>query len=96
MARIEQRVPQNVPGRFYVEWTCIYCDLCALTAPTIFREFSERGWAYVFRQPTTADEIKEAMEAAHGCPTESIGFDGQEHDWDAIPPMQELSGGDSA
>jgi len=91
MAYIEQRVPQNVRGKFYVEWSCLYCDLCVEIAPTIFNEFKEQGWAFVARQPSTEEEVRAAMEAVEGCPTESIGFDGDRHDWDAIPPMQELN-----
>ena len=90
MARIEQRVAQNIPGKFYVEWTCIYCDLCVETVPAIFKENKETGCAYVFRQPSSAEEISAAMEAVEGCPTESIGFDGDLHDWSAIPAEQDL------
>jgi ferredoxin len=91
MARIEQRVAQNVPGRFYVEWSCIYCELCAQMAPTVFREFEPQGWAFVFHQPSTPEEARAAMEAVESCPTESIGFDGDRFDWSSIPPGQDLS-----
>jgi ferredoxin len=76
MAAIEARVPENVPGRFYVDRSCIYCGLCDQTAPTVFRECNEQGWAFVFHQPTTPDELRLAREAVEGCPTASIGTDG--------------------
>ena len=81
MAKFEDRVAQNVPGKFYVDWSCIYCGLCDETAPTVFREHNERGWAFVFHQPTTPDELLRVQEAVEGCPTESIGADGDQHDW---------------
>ena len=81
MAHFSDRVPQNAAGRFYVDWSCIYCDLCHQMAPTLFIEHSERGWAFVARQPATPDEITLCIEAAEACPTESIGTDGHLHDW---------------
>ena len=33
MADRMDKVPENVPGRFYVDATCIDCDLCRETAP---------------------------------------------------------------
>jgi ferredoxin len=92
MASITQRVRQNVVGKFYVDWTCIYCDLCVDTAPGVFKEFKERGWAFVDRQPTTEEETRQAIEAVEGCPTESIGFDGDQYDWAAVPPEQDTVG----
>ena len=85
MADFKDRVPHNVRGKFYVDDTCIYCDLCRETAPTVFREENEFGWASVFRQPVTAEELQLTLEAVEGCPTESIGTDGDQFDWDAIP-----------
>ena len=76
MADISTRVPQNAPGKFYVDDTCIYCDLCVETAPIIYAEHKESGFAYVLRQPQTPEEVHLAMEAVENCPTESIGTDG--------------------
>jgi ferredoxin len=76
MAILAQRVPQNVPGRYYVDGQCIYCDLCVAIAPNIFKEYKEQGWAYVFHQPSSEEEEARAIEALEGCPTESIGKDG--------------------
>src|SRR5262249_25066489 len=78
MASIAARVPQNVHGKFYVDFSCIYCGLCEQTAPTVFRECNEQGWAYVFHQPETAQELHQAIEALEGCPTASIGRDAKE------------------
>ena len=76
-------VPQNVPGRFFVDCSCIYCDLCVLTAPTVFREDHASGLAYVYHQPVTTEELALAAEALEGCPTESIGAASYDPAWRA-------------
>jgi ferredoxin len=73
MANILDKLPQNVPGRFYVDSTCIDCGLCPSTAPAHFRRDAEIGQSYVFRQPETPEEIALCREALESCPTESIG-----------------------
>lgn len=76
MAILAQRLPLNVPGRYYVDAQCIYCDLCVETAPEVFKHYSGEDWlhvAFVFHQPTTETEEAKALEAMEGCPTESIG-----------------------
>ena len=72
MAEFEIAVKENVGGRFFVDDTCIYCDLCRVVAPTIFAEHKS-GWAYVKRQPDNEEEIRLVYEALEACPTESIG-----------------------
>ncbi len=73
MADFKHAVAQNVEGRFFVDDSCIFCNLCTITAPEIFEEDKENGWAYVKRQPRTENEIELAYESLEGCPTESIG-----------------------
>jgi ferredoxin len=70
------RLPQKVPGRYYVDSTCVDCDLCRNTAPNLFRGDEETGFSFVYCQPVTLEEIALAEEAKQGCPTESIGNDG--------------------
>ena len=77
MANPADRLPQNVPGRFYVDAQCIACDLCRETAPTIFARHDESGYSFVQRQPQTEEEIALAQEAIEGCPVEAIGDDGE-------------------
>lgn len=76
MADRNSKVPENVPGRYYHDNTCIDCDLCREMAPQFFRRQEEGGYTYVFRQPVTAAEIAMAEEARLACPTDSIGNDG--------------------
>ncbi|MCO5053772.1 MAG: ferredoxin [Verrucomicrobiae bacterium] len=75
MADHTQRLPQNVPGLWYVDSNCIDCDLCRETAPSVFRRDDENGNSYVFHQPETEEEIRQAIEALSGCPVEAIGND---------------------
>ncbi|MDB6036799.1 MAG: putative ferredoxin [Verrucomicrobiales bacterium] len=78
MPNRNERNPGNAPGAFYVDSTCIDCDLCRDTAPLSFQRNEEIGLSIVFRQPVSIAEIKQAREALEGCPTESIGCDGNE------------------
>ncbi len=73
MPNILDRLPQNVPGRFYVDSSCTDCGLCPSTAPSHFRRDDEIGQSFVFRQPETPYEIALCLEALESCPTESIG-----------------------
>lgn len=73
MADPSDRFEKNIEGRYYVDETCIYCDLCRETAPTLFAEDKASGIAYVFKQPETDEERHLARESLEGCPTESIG-----------------------
>ncbi len=78
MAEKSLRLPRNVAGRFYVDETCIDCDLCRQIAPDVFAQDDEEGKSYVMRQPLTPEEREAAHEAMESCPTESIGDDGDE------------------
>lgn len=71
-----RRYAANVPGPYYVDDSCIDCDLCRSTAPRFFARHAEGGYSHVQRQPTTEAELAEAEEARLSCPTETIGNDG--------------------
>ena len=77
MADRNLRSAENVPGKFYVDNTCIDCGLCPDTAPQFFRRHDEGGYTIVHHQPQTPEEIALAEKALSGCPTESIGNDGE-------------------
>jgi ferredoxin len=77
MAEKINRLPQNVAGEYYVDSTCIDCDLCRNTAPGFFKRDDETGYSFVYRQPVTEEEHALAKEAKQDCPTESIGNDGK-------------------
>ncbi|HEX8371981.1 MAG TPA: ferredoxin [Chthoniobacterales bacterium] len=67
---------ENTPGAFYVDDTCIDCDMCRSNVPQFFRQMDAEPYSVVWQQPVTPEEIALAMEALQGCPTESIGNDG--------------------
>jgi glyoxylase-like metal-dependent hydrolase (beta-lactamase superfamily II) len=71
MANFNTRVPENVPGLFFVDHTCIDCDTCRQLAPQTFGETA--AYAYVAAQPQTADATRQALRALLACPTGSIG-----------------------
>ena len=76
MANRNDKPPENVPGPYYVDATCIDCDLCRNVAPQFLRRQDEGGYTYVHRQPLSREEIALAEEALRACPTDSIGNDG--------------------
>ena len=77
MAITSDRLTQNALGRFYVDSSCIDCDICRSTEPAFFTRDDQIGFSIVHRQPITAEEIALAEEAKDGCPTASIGDDGE-------------------
>jgi glyoxylase-like metal-dependent hydrolase (beta-lactamase superfamily II)/ferredoxin len=65
------RRKENVAGAFYVDSTCIDCDLCRQIAPESFTRRGEQS--AVYRQPETSAELLDASKALVTCPTASIG-----------------------
>ena len=80
MADKNDKWPENVKGRFYVDEQCIDCDLCRETAPDFFQRNDDGGYSFVFKQPNpdSQAEIDLCMEALEGCPVEAIGDDGED------------------
>lgn len=76
MANRNDKLSENMPGTYYVDSSCIDCDLCRGNAPQFFRRDDEHGYSIVYKQPTNPEEFKQAEDALAGCPTESIGKDG--------------------
>ena len=71
MADLRKILSGNEPGEFFVDSSCIDCDLCRQIAPAIFRE--EGDVSVVARQPVTSEEVRRAEMALVTCPTASIG-----------------------
>jgi ferredoxin len=70
------RVKENVPGAYYVDSSCIDCDVCRDTAPESFTRCDENNYSFVFKQPEGEEELAAAEEAVLCCPVEAIGNDG--------------------
>lgn len=71
MANVRKQVPENVPGDFFVDSTCIDCDACRQIAPAVFGEARETS--FVKDQPRASGERRQALQALLSCPTGSIG-----------------------
>ena len=77
MADKRLKWPENSPGPFYVDESCIASDFCVATAPEHFK-MDETGHAYVYRQPVTPEEHQRCKEALTGCPVNAIGDNGND------------------
>ena len=71
MANLKKRLEANVPGEFFVDSSCIDCDLCRQIAPAVFR--AEGDTSVVHHQPVGEAESRRAEMALVTCPTASIG-----------------------
>ncbi|HTH37968.1 MAG TPA: ferredoxin [Pyrinomonadaceae bacterium] len=78
MAEIRDKLPDNIPGKFYVDRECIDCDVCRDTSPANFARNDENGYSYVRKQPENEAEFDLCVEALNACPVEAIGDDGIE------------------
>jgi glyoxylase-like metal-dependent hydrolase (beta-lactamase superfamily II)/ferredoxin len=92
VASLAQRLPDNVPGDFFVDSTCIDCDACRIFAPAVFSDKGDQS--SVYHQPETDDERLAAQKALISCPTSSIGSL-EKHDMrPALAALPELVDGD--
>lgn len=71
MANVERRLPENVPGDFFIDSSCINCDTCSELAPETFRDHGDQS--SVYRQPKTPEQTRLALMSLVACPTGSIG-----------------------
>ena len=76
MADPDDKVELNVAGKYYVDSSCIDCDVCRETAPNNFKANEDEGYSYVYKQPENDDEEGQCEEAMESCPVEAIGDDG--------------------
>jgi glyoxylase-like metal-dependent hydrolase (beta-lactamase superfamily II)/ferredoxin len=73
MARLEDRLPENAPGDWFVDRTCIDCDLCRQIAPAVFGRADGAEQSFVHCQPANEADRRRAALALVACPTSSIG-----------------------
>ncbi len=73
MARATDRIAENVDGDFFVDSSCIDCDLCRQLAPATFARTDRRAQSYVHQQPGDDAARHRALMALVACPTSSIG-----------------------
>jgi ferredoxin len=80
MADPTDKLPGQAPGRYYVDSSCIDCDVCRETAPENFQANDDEGYSFVVKQPEGEDEEAQCQEALESCPVEAIGDDGEDSD----------------
>ncbi|HVY48016.1 MAG TPA: MBL fold metallo-hydrolase [Minicystis sp.] len=73
MARAGLRLAENVDGPYFVDTSCIDCDLCRQVAPRTFARSDRQAQSIVLRQPEGEAERRRAAMALVACPTSSIG-----------------------
>jgi glyoxylase-like metal-dependent hydrolase (beta-lactamase superfamily II)/ferredoxin len=71
MASARLRRAENAAGDFFVDDTCIDCDLCRQIAPDTFSRAGDQS--AVHAQPGTPEAEWRALKALVTCPTASIG-----------------------
>ncbi len=76
MADLDDKVEGSVDGKYYVDASCIDCDVCRTTAPENFKANEDEGFSFVFKQPGNEEEEEQCEEAMEACPVEAIGDDG--------------------
>jgi glyoxylase-like metal-dependent hydrolase (beta-lactamase superfamily II)/ferredoxin len=72
MADPARRLPENAPGDFFVDASCIDCDTCRQIAPDTFSR-SPGEHSFVRSQPAGPRAAHRAALALVACPTASIG-----------------------
>lgn len=77
MADINEKWEDNVPGKYYVDKSCILCNLCSEIAPNNFKESDDGDHNIVSKQPENEEEEALVKDSIEQCPTESIGDDGE-------------------
>jgi glyoxylase-like metal-dependent hydrolase (beta-lactamase superfamily II)/ferredoxin len=71
MAERKRAFPDNAPGTFFVDRSCIDCETCYTLAPETFEDAG--GHSRVHSQPRGEAERRRARMALVACPTASIG-----------------------
>jgi glyoxylase-like metal-dependent hydrolase (beta-lactamase superfamily II) len=84
VANPSDRHPANVEGPWFVDRSCINCDVSRQCAPWMFGEVDDQ--AVVVRQPATTEEERDAARAMLACPTASIGKVGKKPPTDGLFP----------
>ncbi|MBN1648252.1 MAG: ferredoxin [Spirochaetales bacterium] len=76
MAELSRKTPESVPGKYYVDLSCICCGICTLIAPKNFMVTLSKEYGYLGKQPENSEEKIAVDEAILHCPVNAIGADG--------------------
>jgi len=80
MADNTHKVPENIPGPWYVDDTCTPCRTCLdVTGADGLIKYESADEKYVFfhKQPEGDEELECANEMMAVCPQNAIGDDGE-------------------
>ena len=77
MADKTNKQPENLPGKWYVDTTCVPCNSCMDEAPNLLKYSEDQSHVFFTKQPATPEEEQCAQRASEICPTGSIGSDGE-------------------
>ncbi|MEK9138048.1 MAG: ferredoxin [Bacteroidota bacterium] len=72
MANKTAKLPNNVPGDFYVSEDCDGCAYCGMVAPENFEFDKPSNTYFVSKQPKTQEEMELLREAMEDCPVDAI------------------------
>ena len=78
MANPNEKYEDNVQGLFYVDRDCIACDTCVGLAGQHFALTDSSDHAFVFKQPSSPQELRVCEEALQTCPVGAIGKESNE------------------
>src|ERR1044072_351630 len=95
MKRVAQaalKLPENVPGDFFVDSSCIDCDACRIFAPSVFSDAGDQS--AVYHQPSSDGELLATQRALISCPTASLGSVTKHDMRAAVASLPELVAGD--
>ena len=77
MSDPKDKVKENVAGAYYVDSSCIDCDVCRDTAPDNFMRSDETAIPLSTSNRRTRKSEQLCDEAISCCPVEAIGKDGE-------------------
>ena len=83
MANLNDPYIHNVESDFFVDNSCINCGTCYWMAPNVFENINNQS--AVSNHPTKKGDIHLAHAARYSCPTNSIGFKGNENIGHSFP-----------
>ncbi len=77
MADKNNKVPESVPGAWYVDnELCTPCRVCLDEAPGLLKYNDDESKVFFFKQPE-GDELAQAQAARDVCPQAAIAEDGE-------------------
>jgi glyoxylase-like metal-dependent hydrolase (beta-lactamase superfamily II)/ferredoxin len=94
VARLSARLPENAPGNYFVDDSCIDCETCRILAPRVFERSDHVGLSIVSHQPDTREQELRARMAIVSCPTSAIGTSDKVDLHDAVDALPDPITGD--